>query len=116
MSGTGMESSARNICAAFRASARFSSCENPSILPIHCTSAPALNTVPDPRMTTARMEPSAGTLAANAVSCSIMSSLKALRTSGRLSVTVVTVPRFTRTALIDYILKMPNFASGIGAL
>src|SRR5580765_7330209 len=92
MSGTGMRSSARNIDAACRASAMFSSREKPIMRDIHCTSAPAEKTVPAPRRTTARTEPSAGTDVANAVRSAIMSSLNALRTSGRLSVTVVMGP------------------------
>src|SRR5687767_4735508 len=107
MTGTGSESSARNMDAASRASARFSSRVYPAMRDIHCRSAPAQNDDPAPRSTTTRIDPSVGTVAAHDDKSRMRSSLKALRTSGRLSVTVVTAPPDTDSVVITLFSATP---------
>jgi hypothetical protein len=72
------------------ASFRFSSKSISPIRFIQLRSAPAQNTFPRPASTTARTAGSASSTPNAAVSSAIMVSLKALRTSGRLSQSTAT--------------------------
>jgi hypothetical protein len=92
MSGTGRVSSAENIRAIARASRTFSSCVYDTIFDIHVRSAPAQNSLPAPPRTTQRTLRSFAVDSAQRVSSSMTCSLKALRTSGRLSVRYSTAP------------------------
>ncbi len=89
MTGTGQASIASNIACMAVASRSFSSVDRPMAARIHVTSAPALNVVPAPASTTPRN--ASGDSAAKPVkaarNASISSTLNALRTSGRASVT-----------------------------
>src|SRR3954447_7435982 len=75
-----------------RASRTFSSCVYATIFDIQARSAPAENILPAPERIATRAGPAAVTDSAHAVISAINSSLKALRTSGRLSVTRTTAP------------------------
>src|SRR3989475_1348839 len=72
------------------ASLRFSSMPSSPIFFIQLRSAPAQNTLPRPASTTARTAASASSSAKDVLSSVIMASLKALRTSGRLSQSTAT--------------------------
>ena len=97
-SGNGSVSSRLYIRASASASRRFSALVYSAVLAIHERSPPAENTRPAPRSTAARTPRSACRETAHSESSSTIASLKALRTSGRLSVRCSTDPsrRVTR--------------------
>src|ERR1051326_915416 len=116
-SGMGSASSASNIFAIARASRMFSPRDYPTIFDIHVRSAPAENTFPAPANTatrgaSGRLAPAA-TDSAHDVNWAISSSLKALRTSGRLRVTRTTGPSVSMSSVI--MLHGPRGASRLHA-
>src|SRR5438105_7181607 len=90
--GTGQRYSAHSMSASACASARFCSQVKSAIWRIHARSAPAQNALPWPPSTIARSEASAPSVVKASPSSAITASLKALRTSGRLSQTRATPP------------------------
>src|SRR5215210_9540621 len=119
ISGTGNVSRAVNIADIAIASRSLSSREYATILDIHARSAPAQNAFPAPDRTATRA-PLEATVAAHADNSAITSSLKALRTSGRLRTTRTTGPSdviWRCDAIgVRYMRNTPNLGSGIGAL
>src|SRR5437773_7270630 len=88
------------------ASFRFSSKSSSPILFIQFRSAPAQNTLPRPASTTARTAGSCSSSPNAAVSSAIIVSLKALRTSGRLSQRTAT-PRPAWISMVSCLMPLP---------
>src|SRR6266853_659513 len=88
------------------ASFRFSSKSSSPILFIQFRSAPAQNTLPRPATTTARTTGSCSSSPNAAVSSAIIVSLKALRTSGRLSQSTAT-PRPAWISMVSCLMPLP---------
>src|SRR5216684_2051795 len=88
------------------ASLRFSSKSSSPILFIQFRSAPAQNTLPRPASTTARTAGSRSSSPKAAVSSAIIVSLKALRTSGRLSQRTAT-PRPAWISMVSCVMLLP---------
>src|SRR5438034_5318745 len=92
------------------ASFRFSSKSSSPILFIQFRSAPAQNTLPRPASTTARTAGSCSNSPKAAVSSAIIVSLKALRTSGRLSHKTAT-PRPAWISMVLCVMPRPSESS-----